>query len=96
MQSPADGEFGDYGRRRKAIRETFLPNLDNVPGIEAKFVIGQVTDPGLARKIEAEQSRYAKSFLAVDAEVRPFHPPYTWHAPLCPRLVSPAPASATL
>eukprot|EP00892_Ulva_mutabilis_P001051 jgi/Ulvmu1/10947/UM007_0126.1 len=66
--TPADGESGDYGRRRKAIRETFLPNLEEVAGVEAKFIVGRVSDPGLAVRAKAEQTRYASSFLAVDAK----------------------------
>jgi len=71
MQTPADGESGDYGRRRKAIRETFLEGMQETTGIEAKFVVGQVTDPKLARAASAEQSRYTSSFLTLDVEVSP-------------------------
>lgn len=69
MQTPSDGESGDYGRRRKAIRETYLPDLQTIPGIVAKFVVGYVTDGDIAPASDAEQSRYASSFLTVDAEV---------------------------
>lgn len=69
MQTPSDGESGDYGRRRKAIRETYLPDLQTIPGIVAKFVVGHVTDGDIAPASDAEQSRYASSFLTVDAEV---------------------------
>lgn len=69
IQTPADGESGDYGKRRKAIRETFLPGMQEAAGIEAKFVVGRVDDPKLALASSAEQSRHTSSFLTLDVKV---------------------------
>lgn len=58
-----------YGKRRKAIRDTFLDSLTAVPDSETKFVVGRSTDKRASRAFAQEVSLHPDQYFHLDMEV---------------------------
>ena len=60
-----------YGKRRAAIRDTFLPALSTMPETEFKFVVGHSADIFVTASMAVEEARYPGSFMHLNMTVCP-------------------------
>jgi hypothetical protein len=58
--------------RRDAIRDSFLPGLEDLPGSQFKFVIGKPVGAQQKAEFAAEEAEYPGTFLQLNATVRAF------------------------
>lgn len=70
VQTTADSPGKSYDKRRKAIRETWLPKVANYPEFEAKFIAGRSEDEDAQAKLVAEQAAMS-DFVFLDMKARP-------------------------
>jgi Galactosyltransferase len=69
VQTAPSDENSQYGRRRKAIRETWLPELVALPATQVQWVVGRST-PRIASKMAREERKYPGTFMHLKVTVR--------------------------
>jgi hypothetical protein len=72
MQTTPSGLHDKYGRRRTAIRGTFLQNLTSLEDVEAKFVVGRSSEVAVRAAFAREVAKTPEQYLQLDMEAR--HP----------------------
>lgn len=73
MQTAPSGPQEKYGKRRQAIRHTFLKNLTAIADVEAKFVVGRSMEEHTVKSFEREVARAPHMFMNLDVEVWGVH-----------------------
>lgn len=70
VQTTPSYRSSSYGRRRGAIRDTFLPDFATLPDSEFKFVIGQTGDPLVTASMAYEELLHPGTFMHLNMTVR--------------------------
>lgn len=70
LQSAAKGIDSKYGKRRKAIRDTWLPAAKSLKDTVVRFVVGVEHNPVILEKLQREMAQFKDEFLSLDVEVR--------------------------
>ena len=76
VQTAPSGPKEKYGRRRQAIRHTYLKNLTAMATVEAKFVVGRSMEQHTAAALEQEVARSPQLYMQLDVEVAFLHMKY--------------------
>ena len=64
-----DATGKQYDKRRKAIRETWLPQIHDIAEIEVAFIAGELQDSSAQAKLMHEAEQH-KDFIFLDMKVR--------------------------
>lgn len=70
VQSKPWGIDGESAKRRKAIRQTWLPRARATPDVVVRFVVGNPSEIDGERALQKEMKRYPSDFISVDVDVR--------------------------
>jgi len=71
LQTAAKGVDSKFGKRRAAIRDTWLPIANSLNHTVTRFVMGKSDDPIIAQKLQREMKLFPDEFLELDTIVRP-------------------------
>jgi hypothetical protein len=72
MQTKPNSQDHEAAERRQAIRETWLPRVQGLAGITAKFVVGRTSDKEDEAALQEEIQQHPDEFLVLDMHVCPF------------------------
>lgn len=70
LQTAAKGVDSKFGKRRAAIRDTWLPAAKSLDGAETRFVVGNADDAVIMEKLRAEMQKFKDEFMHMDMRVR--------------------------
>eukprot|EP00892_Ulva_mutabilis_P002146 jgi/Ulvmu1/11932/UM082_0011.1 len=62
----AKGRDSKYGKRRAAIRDTWLPAAQSLNSTVTRFVVGNDDDAVIRRKLNAEMQQFPNQFMHID------------------------------
>jgi Galactosyltransferase len=74
VQTKPSSQDHEAPERRKAIRGTWLPRVQELPGVTAKFVVGKASDTADEAALQREIQQYPDEFLVLDVHVCPLFP----------------------
>ena len=70
MQSAGDAQTSKSGLRRRAVRNTWMPRVNEQPGLRAQFVVGRPIKASAISLFRRERN-LKQDFLFLDFQVRP-------------------------